>query len=458
MEKTNNSKFNIDMCNGPLLKKITIFALPLMLSGCLQLFFNAADMIVAGRFAGSNALGAVGSTSSLIQLIINIFLGISTGVNVLIAMCIGAGDRKNASEVSHTAVAASLFFGVIVGIVGILISRPALELMKSPPEVIDNAVIYMRIYFIGTPMSLLYNFGSAVLRATGDTKRPLYYLTLAGIINIIANIIFVVVFHLDVAGVAWATIISQTISALLVLRCLVYTDDCYKINLKKLKIYKDKFIKMLRIGLPAGIQSALFSISNVIIQTSVNSLGAAAVAGSAAGSNLEGFAYTAMNSFHHTAMAFSGQNAGAKKFDRIKKVFLLCSILVVAVGLTVGLILLYFGTPLLKIYLPKDMEAVQYGLMRISIIFSTYFLCGFHEVIVGTLRGVGASILPTLNSVFAICVLRIVWISTAFKATPTFFVLFLSYPLSWGAAIIMQLVCYWLVMRKIKQTNTIVNW
>lgn len=452
------SKFSIDMCNGPLLKKIIVFALPLMLSGCLQLLFNAADMIVAGRFAGSNALGAIGSTSSLIQLIINIFLGISTGVNVLIAMCIGANDKKNASEVSHTAVASSIILGIVVGVLGICAARPALELMKSPPEVIDNAVLYMRIYFIGTPMSLLYNFGSAILRATGDTKRPLYYLTLAGIINIIANLIFVIVFHLDVAGVAWATIISQTISGLLVLRCLMKTDDCYKIIFKKLKIHKDKFVKVLKIGLPAGIQSALFSISNVIIQTSVNTLGAAAVAGSAAGSNLEGFAYISMNSFHHTAMAFSGQNAGAQKFDRIKKVFLQCSILVIAVGLIVGLALLYFGTPLLKIYLPDDMKAVEYGLIRITIIFSTYFLCGFHEVIVGTLRGIGASIMPTLNSVFAICVLRIIWIATAFNAYKTFFVLFLSYPLSWGAAIIMQIICYALAMRKINKTNTIVNW
>ena len=452
------SRYNIDMVNGPLLKKIILFSVPLMLSGCLQLFFNAADMVVAGQYAGSNALGAVGSTGSLIHLIVNIFMGVSTGVNVVLAMCIGANDRKNASDVSHTAIASSLVFGVMVGALGIAVARPALELMKAPPEVIDDAVRYMRIYFIGAPMLLLYNFGSAVLRAAGDTKRPLYYLTFAGVINIIANLIFVIYFNMGVAGVAWATVISETISALLVLRCVVKSDDCYKIEFKKLRIHKDKFNKILKIGIPAGIQSAMFNISNVLIQSSVNSLGAAAVAGSAAGSNLEGFAYTAMNSFHQTAMAFVGQNAGAKKFDRVKKIFGLCSLLVVVVGVVIGGVLLYFSTPLLKLYIPTDMDAIKYGLIRITVIFTTYWLCGLQEVIVGVLRGIGASVIPTLNSVFAICILRILWIATAFQVKNTMFVLFLSYPISWTVAIVMQMICYYFAMRKIKKTNSIINW
>ena len=454
----NKSKHSIDMVKGPLFKKIVLFSLPLVLSGCLQLFFNAADMVVAGRYAGSNALGAVGATSSLIHLIVNIFMGVSTGVNVVLAMCIGAGDKKNASEVSHTSIAASLVFGVMVSVIGIGVARYALELMKAPPEVIDDAVRYMRIYFIGAPMLLLYNFGSAVLRAAGDTRRPLYYLTFAGVVNIIANLIFVVGFHMGVAGVAWATVISETISALLVLRCVVKSEDCYKIEFKKLKIHKDKLKKILNIGLPAGVQSSMFNIANVLIQSSVNSLGAAAVAGSAAASNLEGFVYTAMNSFHHTSMAFAGQNAGAKKFDRIKKVFLQCSILVVVVGILMGGVMLYFGTPLIKLYIPDTPEALKYGLIRLTVIFSTYFICGFNEVIVGILRGIGASLMPTLNSVFAICVLRIVWIATAFSASRTMFTLFLSYPISWTVAIIMQLICYVLAMKKVKKTNSIVHW
>ncbi len=455
---SSNSKYNVDMCNGPLLKKIIMFALPLMLSGFLQLFFNAADMVVAGRFAGSNALGAVGCTSSLIHLIVNLFMGVSTGVNVILARCIGAGDKKNASEVSHTAIATSIIFGVLVAAIGIIISRPALELMDSPPEVIDDAVKYMRIYFIGAPMLLMYNFGSALLRASGDTKRPLYYLTFAGVINVLANIWFVVGFKMGVSGVALATVISETISAILVLRCVIKTNECYKIYIKKLKVHKDKFKNILKVGLPAGIQSALFSISNVLIQSSVNSLGAAAVAGSAATGNLEGFAYTAMNSFHHTAMAFTGQNSGAKKFDRVKKIFVQCGLLVIAVGAVMSGLLLFFGRTLLGIYIPDNPAAVELGLVRNTIIFTTYYICGFNEVIVGVLRGIGASIMPTLNSVFAICVMRIAWIATAFQVKSTMFVLFLSYPISWSLAIIMQMIVYFLAMKKIKKTNCIVNW
>ncbi|MDD4689535.1 MAG: MATE family efflux transporter [Eubacteriales bacterium] len=453
-----NSKYNIDMSNGPLLKKIIIFSLPLMLSGCLQLFFNAADMIVAGQYAGRNALGAVGSTSSLINLIVNVFMGISTGVNVIIALCIGAKDKKNASEVAHTAVASSIIFGVLVGVIGFASAKPALTLMKCPPEVIGGAVTYMRIYFIGAPALLFYNFGSAILRAAGDTKRPLYYLSLAGVINIIVNLIFVINFHMGVAGVAWATVISETISAILVLRCLMKSDDIYKIELKKIMIHTDKFKRIIKVGLPAGIQSALFSISNVLIQSSVNSLGAAAVAGSAASGNLEGFVYTAMNSFHHTAMAFTGQNAGAKKFDRVRKILLLCSGLVIVIGVVLAGLFLLFKNPLLKLYIPDDPEAIKYGITRLTVIFATYYLCGLNEVIVGVLRGIGASLMPTLNSVFAICILRIIWVTTVFSAYGTMTALFVSYPVSWTVAIIMQLACYFLAMRKIKRTNALVNW
>ncbi|MBR1855360.1 MAG: MATE family efflux transporter, partial [Lachnospiraceae bacterium] len=293
--KKSTSKYEIDMCSGPFLGKILIFYIPLMLSSVLQLLFNAADIVVVGRFAGNQALAAVGSTSSLINLLVNFFIGLSIGANVLVARFYGSGQKKELSEMVHTSIMTALISGVILVFAGILVAGPALHLMGTPEDVIDKSILYMRIYFIGMPFTMAYNFGAAILRAIGDTKRPLYYLLGAGIINVALNLLFVIVFSMSVAGVALATVISQAISAVLVIRCLVLSDADYKLDLKELCIKKDKLLKMMQIGLPAGLQSSLFSISNVLIQSSVNSFGSIAMAGNTAASNIEGFIYISMN-------------------------------------------------------------------------------------------------------------------------------------------------------------------
>ena len=306
-EKTiKKNKYEIDMCSGALLPKILLFTLPLMLSGVLQLLFNAADIVVVGRFAGNEALAAVGSCGSLINLIVNVFIGLSVGANVMVARFYGAGQKKELEEMIHTAIATALVSGVVLIFLGVFVARPALTLMATPEDVIEHSVLYMRIYFVGMPVMMLYNFGSAILRAVGDTKRPLYYLLLAGVINVVLNLVFVICFHMGVAGVAWATVISQVISAFLVLRCLIHYDGELKLDVRKLRIVPDKLLKMIRIGVPAGVQGAFFSISNMLIQSSINSFGSIVMAGNTAAGNIEGFVYTAMNALHQTAISFAG--------------------------------------------------------------------------------------------------------------------------------------------------------
>ena len=324
MGEASGKKYEIDMCSGPLTGKILLFYIPLMFSGILQLMFNAADIVVVGQFAGNEALAAVGSTGSLTNLIINLFLGLSVGANVLVARFYGAGQDRELKEMVQTAIATAFGAGVVLIFVGFLVSRPALALMGTPEDVISHSVLYMRIYFAGMPFMMVYNFGSAVLRAVGDTRRPLYYLMLAGVVNVLLNLAFVVWFSMGVAGVAAATVISQAISAVLVVRCLVRTDSAYRLVWEGMRIYPDKLVKMVRIGIPAGMQGALFSISNVLIQSSVNSFGSTVMAGNTAGSNIEGFVYTAMNSLHQAAISFCGQNYGARKFRRIGRVMLIC--------------------------------------------------------------------------------------------------------------------------------------
>lgn len=448
MNEKAKKNYEIDMCNGPLLGKILMFAIPLMLSGILQLLFNAADIVVVGRFAGSNALAAVGSTSSLINLLVNLFIGLSVGANVLVARFYGAGQKKELSEMVQTAIMTSLVSGVVLVFVGILLARPALQLMDTPEDCIDQAVLYMRIYFAGMPAMMAYNFGSAILRAVGDTKRPLYYLLLSGIINVILNLIFVIVFSMDVAGVALATVISQVISALLVIRCLVHSDGDYRLNLKGLKIVPDKLIKMAQIGLPAGLQGALFSISNVLIQSSVNSFGSIAMAGNTAAGNIEGFVYTAMNSLHQTAISFTGQNYGALKFKRIGKILLICQMIVIVIGVVMGNAAYLCSEGLLRLY-STDTEVIRYGVLRLSIICTTYCLCGMMDVMVGALRGMGYSIMPMLVSLTGACLFRVVWIYTIFKAYHTLECLYWSYPISWAATFFVHLLCFLLVYKKL---------
>lgn len=448
MEKTKTKKYEIDMCNGPLLGKILVFYFPLMLSGILQLLFNAADIAVAGQFAGNEALAAVGSTSSLTNLLVNLFIGLSVGANVLVARFYGAGQTDELKGMVQTAIATSVIGGIILIFVGFFISKPALLLMGTPDNVISHSVVYMRIYFAGMPFMMAYNFGAAILRAVGDTKRPLYYLLLAGIVNVILNLVFVIVFSMGVAGVATATVISQAISAFLVLRCLVKSDSVYRLELKGIRIHKDKLLKMIQIGLPAGLQGALFSISNVLIQSSVNSFGSDAMAGNTAGSNVEGFVYTAMNAFYQAAISFCGQNYGARKYRRVGKALLLCEILVVVVGLIMGNGAYFLAGTLLKIYTP-DPVVIEYGILRMSYICIPYFLCGTMDVMVGGLRGLGYSIMPMLVSLTGACLFRIVWIYTIFRQFKTLECLYISYPISWALTFLVHLICFLVVYRKL---------
>lgn len=445
-------EYSMNMCEGALLPKIVSFTIPLILSGILQLLFNAVDMVVAGRYVGKSALAAIGSTSSLINLLVNVFLGLSVGGNVLVARFFGSGRKKDVHETVHTAISLALISGVILAGIGITFAPRLLILMGTPEEVLPLSSLYIRIYFAGMPMSMLYNFSAAILRAIGDTKRPLTYLTISGAINAVCNIIFIVVFHLGVDGVAYATVLSQLISAFLTCRCLMRSDECYKLEVKKLRIYRDKLLQILRLGLPAGFQGAIFSISNVLIQSSINSFGADAMAGNSAASNLEGFVYVAMNSLHHTALSFTSQNAGAKKFDRIKKITYICLGLVTSVGLALGVASYIFGPGLLSIYAGGNDVAVvtKYGMLRMQIIMLTYFTCGTMDVCVGVIRGLGYSIMPMIVSLLGACGLRILWIFTIFARYRTLQCLYVSYPISWTITTLTHLVCLIIVFNRVK--------
>lgn len=443
-------KYEMDMCSGPLFSKILVFSIPLILSGILQLMFNAADMIVAGRFAGSVALAAVGATSSLINLLINMFVGMSVGTNVLTAHFFGAGRKDELSETVHTSIALSLLGGVILGIIGIVSANPLLTMMGTPAEVLAPAVLYMKIYFAGVPGMLLYNFGSAILRAVGDTKRPLYYLFFAGVVNVVLNVFFIVSMGMGVEGVALATIISQFISAGMVIRCLIKEQGDYRLEIRKIHLYKDKVIRILRVGIPAGFQGMVFSISNVLIQSSVNSFGAIAVAGNTAAQNLEGFIYNAMNSFHQTAISFTSQNVGAKKWDRVKKIMIICVGSVAVTGMAIGMVGLVFGEKLLGFYATEP-EVIAYGLKRLRIFCSVHFLCGIMDVFVGCIRGMGYSFMPMVVSLIGACGLRIAWIFTIFQWYRSLEVLYYSYPVTWIITISAHVICFFYGYNKLKK-------
>ena len=441
--------YEMDMTSGPLLKKILIFSVPLMLSGILQLLFNAADIIVVGQFTGSSALAAVGSTSSLINLFVNVFIGFSIGANVLVAQYFGARDEKNVHETVHTSILLAIICGLILIVAGISLAPPMLELMDTPDEVLGQAVLYMRIYFVGMPATLVYNFGAAILRAVGDTRRPLYYLFVAGCVNVVLNLFFVVVCGRGVDGVAIATVISQVISAALIVRCLVKSDGMYRLNLSMLKLHRQKVIQIARIGLPAGFQGAIFSISNVLIQSSVNSFGSIAMAGNTAASNIEGFIYTCMNAVYQTSLSFTSRNLGAGKIKRISRILVECLVVVFLVGAVMGFLAYTFGAELLRIY-STDPEVIENGLHRMRVICQTYYLSGMMDVTVGALRGLGYSVMPMLVSLAGVCGVRIVWIFTAFVWSRSLFTLYISYPISWGATFVIHLICFAVVYRKLK--------
>ena len=440
--------FEIDMTHGPLLGKIVKFAIPLAISGVLQLLFNAADIVVVGRFAGSSALAAVGATGALINLIVTLFMGLSVGTNVLVAQYYGAGNQKDLRETVHTSVLASLIFGVILIAVGIALARPVLSAMATPPDVLDQAVLYMRIYFIGMPGLMLYNFGAAILRAVGDTQRPLYFLLLAGVINVLLNLFFVIVMGLGVAGVAIATSVSQAVSAGLVLWCLVKSDSIYRVDLKDLHIKKDKLLKMAKIGLPAGIQGASFSISNVLIQSTINSFGSIAMAGNTAAANIEGFVSTAMDAFSQAAMSFTGQNLGAKKLNRVNRILVLCLTLGVSIGLVLGVGAYFAGPALLGIY-SGDTEVIAFGLRRLAIVCACQCVGALMGNMVGVLRGLGASFIPMAITITFVCGFRVVWLYTAFAAMPTLEMLYISYPITWALAAGFDFICYLVVKKRL---------
>lgn len=449
---SNTKKYEIDMCNGPLLGKIILFSLPLMLSGVLQLLFNAADMIVVGRWAGGDALAAVGSTGSLVNLIVNVFIGLSVGSNVLVARYYGSGQDKELSETVHTAILVSIISGIMLIFIGCIVAPKVLVLMGTPEEVLPLAVLYIRIYFCGMPAMMLYNFGASILRAVGDTKRPLYFLSIAGVINVVLNLIFVTVFHLGVAGVALATTISQVVSAFLVARCLWKSEGAYKIELSKLKISKHKLGMMIRIGLPAGFQGAVFSVSNVLIQSSVNSFGSLAMAGNSAAANLEGFVYTAMNTFHQTAVSFTSQNYGAQKYKRIGRILLICSLSVTVVGLVLGSVFYFLGENLLQLY-SDDLVVIGYGMNRLFYICLPYFMCGLMDTFVGVIRGMGYAVMPMIVSLTGACLLRVIWIFTVFQEFRSLQVLYLSYPFTWTVTAMVHLICFLIIYRKLNRTT-----
>ncbi len=442
--------YEIDMCNGPLTRKIITYCIPLALSGILQLLYNAADIIVVGRFTGPTALAAVGSTGSLINLIVNLLIGLSVGASVCVANFYGAGREKDVRETVHTAMLISVIGGVIVAVVGMVFAKTFLGWMGSPDDVIDQATLYLRIYFAGMPLTMAYNFASAIFRALGDTKRPLYYLAVSGLVNVILNLIFVIVFKMGVAGVAIATVVAQAVSTTLIILCMIRSHSVIHLQRDMLRIHGDKLKEIVRVGLPAGLQGTIFSISNVLIQSSINSFGSIAIAGNSASSNLEGFMYTSMNSVYQAALSFAGQNMGARKYSRLKKVLCNCLAIVTGIGIGMGAIMYLFRYQLLGIY-SSDMDVINFGIERLELFCLTYFTCGAMDVMVGQMRGMGYSIVPMIVSLVGVCGIRIVWIFTVFKASNSLLTLYMSYPVSWVVTLAVHFSTFLYVYHKVKQ-------
>ncbi len=442
------SKYEMDMTKGPLLSKIVKYAIPMMLTSILQLLYNAVDIIVVGRYVGSTALAAVGSTSSLINLIVNAFVGLSVGASVILAQQIGAGNQKEAFKTVHTAMTTAIIAGFFLAVFGFFSCGFLLTLMGSPKDVIGQSTLYMKIYFLGMPGFMVYTFGSAVMRTAGDTKRPLVFLSISGLVNVVLNLIFVLIFKMGVEGVAIATIVSQYMSALFVVFALLRSDGICKLLLKELKIYRKNLLSMIRVGVPVAIQSCVFALSNVLIQSSVNSFDSTAIAGNAAAANIEGFLYVAMNAFGQSATTFSGQNYGAKEYKRITKILLYCTAISFAIGAIAGPLMYLFGAPLLKIYSPDNLEAIRYGLVRLRYIALFYGVCGLMDSISGTIRGTGSTFMPMLVSILGVCGIRIVWVLTVFPMIHTLECLYVSYVLSWSFTALLHILCYLFVIKR----------
>ena len=441
-----SNKYEIDMCNGSIMDKLVSFALPLMLSGILQLMFNAVDIIVVGRFSGSEALAAVGSTTALINVFTNLFIGISLGANVLAARFFAAGRKEEMSETVHTSITLALISGILMAFVGLVFSKGALELMGTPEDVIGLSTLYMQIYFMGMPFFMLYNYGAAILRAVGDTKRPLYFLIIAGVINAGLNMVLVIVFGLGVAGVGIATVFSQMVSCVLVLTCLCRTEGSYKLSFSKLSM-KGYYLKQIfQVGIPAGIQSTVINFSNALLQSSVNSFGSTAMAGYTAANNILGFLYVSINSVTQACMSFTSQNFGVGKYKRMDRVLIDCMILSVGAALVLGCGAYFFGAEILQIY-TEEADVIQCGVEILSITTVPYFLCGIMDLFPGALRGMGYSAVPMVLSIIGTVGMRVLWIFAVFPQHRSLYFLFISYPASWTATIVMQVVCYYFVRK-----------
>lgn len=442
-----------EMCEGKLFPNIIKYTVPIILTSVLQLLFNAADMIIVGQFNGKTSVAAVGATGAIINLIITLFVGLSVGSGASVARALGARRKDEVHRIVHTSIPVALVGGVILTVVGLVFCRTFLEWMDTPADVIDLSTIYMKYYFAGMTGSMLFNFGAAILRAAGDTQSPLIYLTISGFVNVILNIVFVRFCDMNVAGVALATAITQALSAALTLWALVKRDDSVHLDFKKLHVYKRELLTIIRIGLPAGLQGSLFSFSNVIIQSSVNSFGSIAMSGNSAAANIEGFVYVTMNAFHQSALTFGGQNCGAKKPDNVHKVAKYCLLDVTVAGLLAGNLAYLLGPYLLQLYITDSPEAIAFGLMRMSIVSVIYFLCGLQDVMTGLLRGMGASFVPMLISVIGVCGVRLLWINTIFQMEQfhTLRGLFISYPVSWILVFAAELVAYFVLWKKMKK-------
>ncbi len=438
------------MLEGPLLGNIIVYTIPIILTSVLQLLFNAADLVVVGQFCGSVSVAAVGATGALTNLIVNLFIGLSVGAGVTVAHGVGCGDDRAVHRTVHTALPAALVSGVILTVVGVCFSEPLLRLMGTPDNVRALSALYMRIYFAGITFTMVYNFCASILRAIGDTKSPLIFLSIAGVVNVGLNVVFVTVANMNVAGVALATTISQAISAVLVVIALMRRTDACRLTLSKMRFYKAQLLKMVRIGLPAGIQGSLFSISNVLIQSSINSFGDVVMAGNAAAGNIEGFVWVSMNAFHQSALNFTGQNVGARQYKRVLRILWLCLASVTVVSLVLGLSAFAAGEQLLSIYIKDSQEAIGYGVTRMMYLCAPYFLCGLMDVTTGSLRGMGASLVPMLISVLGVCGFRVLWIGTIFQMEGfhTLECLYLSYTVSWIMTFAAQLVAFFFVYRK----------
>ena len=450
-------KSNVDIINGKIFKNLLIYTIPIMLTGILQLLYNAADIIVVGRYAGSNSLAAVGATSSLTNLFINLFIGLATGTNVCVAQFIGAKEKDAIHKSVHTSIAISVIGGIFLMIIGFAFSKPILIMMHTPENILDEASLYMKIIFFGMPANMLYNYGSAIVRASGDTRSPLIYLSVSGLLNIFLNLVFVVVFKLGAAGVGIATIMSQFLSASLIIGHLIKTDSDIKLIPSKIKIHKNILFRILKIGIPTGIQGMIVSISHMLTQSSINSFGAAAIAANSASANVEGFANVCINSTYQAVVTFTGQNLGAKKYERIKKILKTGYIQVTLIAFIIVCLMLTFARPLISLYAPHNEEVIAIGVRRLFILLPFCFLCGPMDTTTACSRGMGASTIPMLISIFGICGIRALWIFTVFRYFYSLTCLYISFPVSWLITGLIQIIYCMTLLKKYTSADNVDN-